>query len=99
MIEQGLVEETRQLMAMGLMENRTASQAIGYRQVIQYLQGKTDWETTLRSIKQQTRHFAKRQLTWFRHQLPLQWISISEADGLQAVSRRIREQYQVLREI
>jgi tRNA dimethylallyltransferase len=99
MIEQGLVEETRQLMPKGLMENRTATQAIGYRQVIQYLQGKTDWETTLGSIKQQTRHFAKRQLTWFRHQIPLQWINISEAEGLQVVSRRIREQYQVGREI
>lgn len=78
MFENGLVEETRQLLGRGLRENSTAMQALGYRQVIEYLEGKSpSLESTIKEIKERTRRFAKRQRTWFRNQLQLDWVCAS----------------------
>ena len=66
MFRKGLVEETRELLQRGLAENRTAMQAIGYRQVVEHLRGERDLEETVELVKIRTRQFAKRQLTWFR---------------------------------
>ncbi|MCA9229524.1 MAG: tRNA (adenosine(37)-N6)-dimethylallyltransferase MiaA [Planctomycetales bacterium] len=65
MIERGLVEEVRQLTAGGSQLGRTASQAVGYREVLDYLAG-GDRETMVADVKTRTRRFAKRQGTWFR---------------------------------
>ena len=70
----GLVEETRQLLRRGLEQNRTAMQAIGYRQVVEHLRGERDLKETVELVKTKTRQFAKRQMTWFRNQLPVRWI-------------------------
>jgi tRNA dimethylallyltransferase len=77
MFAAGLVEETRRLLEQGLERNRTAMQAIGYRQVVEHLRGERSLADTIALVKQKTRQFAKRQMTWFRHQLPVQWISLS----------------------
>jgi tRNA dimethylallyltransferase len=71
MFAAGLVEETQELLKRGLEENRTAMQAIGYRQVVEHLRGERDLQTTIDLVKQKTRQFAKRQGTWFRNQLEL----------------------------
>jgi tRNA dimethylallyltransferase len=65
----GLVEETRHLLARGLEQNPTALQAIGYRQVVEHLRGARPLAETIELVKIKTRQFAKRQMTWFRHQL------------------------------
>jgi tRNA dimethylallyltransferase len=78
MFAAGLVEETQQLLKRGLEENRTAMQAIGYRQVVEHLRGERDLQTTIDLIKQKTRQFVKRQGTWFRNQLELRWIDVRE---------------------
>ena len=78
MFAAGLVAETRRLLAQGLERNRTAMQAIGYRQVIEHLRGQRTLDETVALVKQKTRQFAKRQMTWFRHQLPVQWVSLTE---------------------
>lgn len=70
----GLVEETRQLLRRSLEQNRTAMQAIGYRQVVEHLRGERDLKETVELVKTKTRQFAKRQMTWFRNQLPVRWI-------------------------
>jgi len=62
----GLVDETRELLRRGLAENRTALQAIGYRQVVEHLRGERGLAETIELVKIKTRQFAKRQLTWFR---------------------------------
>lgn len=62
----GLVEETRELLKHGLEENRTAMQAIGYRQVVEHIRGVRPLEETIELVKIRTRQFAKRQMTWFR---------------------------------
>lgn len=76
MFASGLVDETRELLRHGLAENRTAMQAIGYRQVVEHLNGERDLKTTIDLVKQKTRQYAKRQMTWFRNQLRLQWVDI-----------------------
>jgi tRNA dimethylallyltransferase len=60
------VEETRELLKHGLNQNKTAMQAIGYRQVVEHLRGEHDLAQTVALVKMRTRQFAKRQLTWFR---------------------------------
>jgi tRNA dimethylallyltransferase len=76
MFAAGLVEETRQLLKKGLEQNRTALQAIGYRQVAEHLRGERGLKETVELVKTKTRQFAKRQMTWFRNQLPVQWIDV-----------------------
>ena len=66
MIEQGLLEETRMLMAEGVFElNRTAAQAIGYKELLGFLEGREDLNSAVEALKHSTRRYAKRQITWF----------------------------------
>jgi tRNA dimethylallyltransferase len=76
MFAAGLVEETRHLLKTGLAQNRTAMQAIGYRQVVEHLRGGRSLPETIELVKVKTRQFAKRQMTWFRRQLDLKWIEL-----------------------
>ena len=76
MFARGLIAETQSLAKRGLRENRTASQAIGYRQVLEHLDGGSDWVEMVELVKTRTRQFAKRQRTWFRNQMicqPVEW--------------------------
>jgi tRNA dimethylallyltransferase len=76
MFRSGLVAETERLLKHGLTENRTAMQAIGYRQVVEYLRGQRSLAETIELVKIRTRQFAKRQLTWFRRHGNCQWIQL-----------------------
>jgi tRNA dimethylallyltransferase len=77
MFRQGLVAETELLLTQGLAENPTAMQALGYRQVVEHLRGQRGLAETMELVKIRTRQFAKRQLTWFRRQMNLEWITLS----------------------
>ena len=81
MFRRGLVAETGQLLQRGLAENKTAMQALGYRQVIEHLQGRRSLTETLELVKIRTRQFAKRQMTWFRRQMNLEWIEVKSGDA------------------
>jgi tRNA dimethylallyltransferase len=88
MFSQGLVEETKGLLKAGLARNRTALQAIGYRQVVEHLEEQRSLAETMDLVKVRTRQFAKRQLTWFRHQMPLDWLDLApDADCETTVQR------------
>lgn len=89
MFARGLVDETRRLLALGLAANRTARQALGYRQVLEHLRGERSLAETIELVKVRTRQFAKRQLTWFRHQVPAQWIHLDAAAEPGAVAAQI----------
>lgn len=65
MIEKGLVEEVRGLLRRGCARWMVSMQGLGYKEIIAYLEGETDLDEAIRIIKRDTRHFAKRQLTWF----------------------------------
>ena len=81
MFVRGLVEETEQLLKRGLAENRTAMQAIGYRQVVEHLRGERSLEETITLVKQRTCQFARRQMTWFRRQLSVEWLHLEPDDA------------------
>ena len=94
MFADGLLEETRMLLDQGLAENRTALQALGYRQVVEHLRGERSLTQTIELIKIRTRQFAKRQLTWFRRQMPLEWIDASAP--AQTIAQQIIQKYKHL---
>lgn len=89
MFARGLVEETRQLLEHGLAGNETAMQAIGYRQVVAHLQGDLSLEETIELVKRRTRQFARRQMTWFRHQLACEWLDVAPADSLEDIATQV----------
>jgi tRNA dimethylallyltransferase len=91
MFARGLVDETRGLLQHGLVENKTAMQAIGYRQVVEHLRGERSLEETIEQVKIRTRQFAKRQLTWFRRQLDPEWMELKPDEPLEDAVRKIRE--------
>jgi tRNA dimethylallyltransferase len=76
----GLVAETEFLLQRGLERNPTALQALGYRQVVEHLRGQRGLAETIELVKIRTRQFAKRQLTWFRRQMRLEWITLGGQD-------------------
>ena len=86
MFARGLVDETRELLKHGLAENKTAMQAIGYRQVVEHLRGERPLKETIELVKIRTRQFAKRQLTWFRAQKNAGWIELKPEDSLAAIT-------------
>lgn len=89
MFTAGLVEETRALLARGLAANRTAMQALGYRQVVEHLRGERGLAETVALVKTRTWQFARRQGTWFRRQLPVERVPLAvEADPV-AVARQL----------
>jgi tRNA dimethylallyltransferase len=89
MFARGLVEETRALLDRGLEQNKTAMQAIGYRQVVEHLRGERSLAETIELVKSKTRQFAKRQMTWFRRQLRVEWIPVSAAEDIRLTTERI----------
>ncbi len=70
----GLVDEVERLLKQGVPANSTALGAHGYRRVVEYLQGKRSLESALEQTKLDVRHYAKRQLTWFRREPGVEWI-------------------------
>ena len=79
MINDGLLEETRELLALPQQLSHTAGQAIGYREAIAALQGKIEMEDLVETIKRNTRRFAKRQMTWLKR-FPVEWVEVDRAD-------------------
>lgn len=92
MFTAGLVAETERLLQLGLADNRTAMQAIGYRQVVEHLRGERDLAETVALIKTRTWQFARRQSTWFRNQLAATWIDVPPDESAAVTARRIDEQ-------
>ena len=66
MLEKGLEDEVRSLLERGYNKNLNSMQAIGYKEIIEYIEKKSTLQQACDKIKQNTRHYAKRQLTWFR---------------------------------
>jgi tRNA dimethylallyltransferase len=89
MFAAGLVEETRGLLKTGLSANRTAMQAIGYRQVVEHLESLRSYDETVALIKSKTWQFSRRQKTWLRNQLEPQWIEMSPDARVQHIAAEI----------
>ena len=89
MFNQGLVEETQTLIKKGLRNNRNACQALGYRQVLDLLDGKLDLENVVHQVKTKTRQFAKRQRSWFRNQMKCKFLEWSDEENLNSFSEQL----------
>ena len=74
MIEEGLVDEVKHLKELGCTKEMVSMQGLGYKEILAYLDGEYDLSTAVYTIKRDTRHFAKRQLTWFRRERQVTWI-------------------------
>jgi tRNA dimethylallyltransferase len=78
MIENGLVEEVKNILKRGYDPQLKPLQSLGYKQVIQYLQGEYDLYEAIRLIKRDTKRYAKRQLTWFKGDPEVEWFTLPE---------------------
>ena len=74
MLKNGLVEEVQKLKDMGYHRDMVSMQGLGYKEILDYLDGKCTLEEAVYILKRETRHFAKRQLTWFRREREVNWI-------------------------
>ena len=90
-IEKGLVEETQRLMQKGYSRSLGSMKGLGYRQFSGYLDGEYSYDEAVRLLKRDTRHFAKRQMTWFRKEPGIHWMTLDESDSPVTVAKRILE--------
>lgn len=87
MFEQGLVQEVEQLLQSGLDHHSQSMQGIGYKEVADYLLKKTTIEDCVETVKQNSRRYAKRQLTWFRRNPKIQWYDARDLETIQNVEK------------
>ncbi len=80
MLEQGLVEEVKALQARGCTRDMVSMQGLGYKEILDYLSGNLTLEEAVYILKRDTRHFAKRQLTWFRREKDVIWVNKNELE-------------------
>ncbi|WP_282171586.1 tRNA (adenosine(37)-N6)-dimethylallyltransferase MiaA [Cytobacillus firmus] len=78
MMEEGLLEEVRSLFDNGLMDCQSI-QAIGYKELYDYFNGRVSFEDAVENLKQNSRRYAKRQLTWFRNKMNVEWFDMSDS--------------------
>ena len=77
MLEEGLIEEVKTLLEKYKI-SKTAFQGLGYKEVKEYLDGQVSYEDMIEKLKMETRRYAKRQLTWFRREKKIKWLSLDE---------------------
>lgn len=89
MMEQGLLEEVTKLTQEGYGKELVSMQGLGYKEFFDYFEGKESLEDTVERIKRDTRHFAKRQLTWFRREKEVIWLDKSQYQDEQEILKRM----------
>lgn len=80
MVTEGLLQEVQQLKSMGYHRSLVSMQALGYKEILSYLDGEISLEEAIYIIKRDTRHFAKRQITWFKREKEVIWVNKPEFD-------------------
>ena len=91
MLQQGLVEEIKELLASGIPEKCTAMQAIGYKEFVAALEGHCTIEEAAEEVRKSSRHYAKRQLTWFRRNKNIHWLIRQTGEGAEEILNRARQ--------
>ncbi|KPU44846.1 tRNA dimethylallyltransferase [Oxobacter pfennigii] len=89
MLEKGLVNEVKSLLDMGYTKDLTSMQGLGYKEIISFLEGEYSFEEAVYRLKQSTRHFAKRQLTWFRREERIHWVNVDEYEDTDSIVQNI----------
>jgi tRNA dimethylallyltransferase len=88
MIESGLLDEVKNIQKRGYSEKLTALNTFGYKEIFSYLKGEISLEKGIELIKQHTRNYAKRQLTWFRADKEIIWIDMEKGNPVEEIRRR-----------
>jgi tRNA dimethylallyltransferase len=91
MIERGLVTEVRELLERGYHAGLNSMKSLGYKEITEFLAGKRDLASSITLIKRNTRHYAKRQLTWFRKDPTAHWISHESSEMAERTIERCLE--------
>lgn len=95
MLEQGLIDEVRQLVSEGYSRDLVSMQGLGYKEIIDYIQGRCSLDEAVYTLKRDTRHFAKRQITWFKREKHVTWVNKNEYESesriLEYMLNRLRE--------
>ena len=91
MLEAGLLDEIKALLASGIPEKCTAMQAIGYKEFVAHLNGQTTLEDSVSMVQQASRHYAKRQLTWFRRNQNICWLRRKSGENTEQILRYARQ--------
>jgi len=93
MFEKGWAEEVKKLLEMGYSADIQSFRAIGYREIARHLDGEITFDELIKAIKKRTRHFAKRQLTWFRHMRDVKYIDVMDRLALKELEDYIGKNY------
>ena len=91
MLEQGLVKEIQDLLSSGIPAKCTAMQAIGYKEFVSALDGNATIEEAADEVRKASRHYAKRQLTWFRRNSELNWLTRHEGENFAEILQKARQ--------
>lgn len=91
MLEMGLLQEIKNLFEMGISPKATAMQAIGYKEFVDYLAGNCTLEQAVAQLQQSSRHYAKRQLTWFRKNPKIHWLTRKPGQQTQEILQSLRQ--------
>lgn len=91
MLAQGLVEEVKRLRSMGCRKGMTSMQGLGYKEMLDYLEGELTFEQAAELLKRDTRRFAKRQLTWFRRERDVIWLKKERYAGQEELLKEMLE--------
>lgn len=95
MLEDGLLDEVKSLVDEGYSRDLVSMQGLGYKEMIDYIQERYTLDEAVYTLKRDTRHFAKRQVTWFKREKQVTWVNKnefdSEADILSFMIERLRE--------
>jgi len=91
MLEQGLVKEIQDLLSSGIPEKCTAMQAIGYKEFVAALDGQCSIEEAADEVRKSSRHYAKRQLTWFRRNKKIHWLIRETGESTEEIIHRARQ--------
>ena len=90
MFERGLVDEVKKLSKQGYNKNTVAMQGLGYKEVFSYLRGEATYDEVVYTLKRNTRHYAKRQVTWFKRIEGIQWIDINDEMNMDGILKNIQ---------
>lgn len=93
MIENGLIDEVKKITDLGYSPELNSLQTVGYKEVIDYINNRVGYDEMVDLIKRNTRRYAKRQLTWFRHDARIKWFEVGENEELSGIVKNILEYF------
>lgn len=91
MIDNGLIDEVKHILSMGYHKDLVSLQGIGYKEIIQYLENQISFDDAVDGIKQGSRNYAKRQLTWFRRDNRIKWVDVDNFINIDELSYEIKD--------